>query len=99
MVGGQAETEEEGRGRHKKQTGGDNETERRGSSSSQVHVSRILKVRYLKPLSLFVFFFDWHVKGFSSKRIALKAEVLQDWQTERDKKQTEGDNETERGLF
>ena len=39
------------------------------------------------------------MKGFSSKRIALKAEVLQDWQAEGDKKQTVGDNEKERGWF
>ena len=39
---------------------------------------RPIKVRnYLKPLSLFDFS-HWHVKGFSFKRVAPKADVLWD---------------------
>ena len=72
MVGGQTETEGGGRGRHKKETEGDNETERTGSSSSQVHVSRILKVRNLKPLSLFVFFF-----ALTRERIFIKTHTIE----------------------
>ena len=39
-----------------------------------------IKLRNLKPLSLFVLFqfLHWHVKGFSSERIALKVDVLKD---------------------
>ena len=36
-----------------------------------------LKVQNSKPISLSVFFSHWNVKGFSSKYIALKVDVIQ----------------------